>query len=474
VSDNSHGIHTKRSKSNGKRFSESAVNGHPRAGRGRRAGSGGARRVLGRAAVLREPAFRRFYAGYSTSLLGTAMASVALAFAVLGSGGTPVDLGYVFAAGIVPQVLLLVTGGVVADQIGRRRVMLAADLTQGCAQAVLAAALFAGRPPVWLFVVLAGVRGTGEAFFGPALGGLTFEIVSRGELGDANAMLGVATSGTRVAGPALAGGLIALVGPALVIAIDAASFAVSVFALARLRPLTVAAALKNAAAGEKAAGEGSAPAGAAGAERPLGVRRRFLRDLADGWAEFRAVPWLVVTAVQFALFNLLVWGPFLVLGPVLARTALGGAGAWGTIMACYGAGAVLGGLLALGRRPRRPVAASTVATFGYAAPCGLLALGAPAAGVAAGALLAGVGSALAGAFETTAMQRCVPAHALARVTAFQAGVAFAFGPLAFAAAGPVAAVAGVRTVLGFGAAWTLLSTAVTLALPSIRAVTAQP
>jgi hypothetical protein len=229
----------------------------------------------------------------------------------------------------------------------------------------------------------------------------------------------------------------------------------------------VASAAEGVSAGRRSTGE---PAGRRGRPRPV-VGRRFLRDLAEGWAEFRAVPWLVVAAVQFALFNLLVWGPFLVLGPVLARTALGGAGAWGTIMASYGTGSVLGGLLALDRRPRRPVAAATAATFGYAAPCGLLAVGAPVAGVAAGALLAGIGSALANAFDTTAMQRCVPAQALARVSAFQTGVAFAFGPLAFAAAGPVAAVAGVRTVLGFGAAWTLLSTAFVLALPSIRAVT---
>jgi MFS family permease len=416
--------------------------------------------------VLREPAFRRFYTGYAASLLGTAMSSVALAFAVLDNGGTPADLGYVFAARIVPQVLLLVTGGVVADRVGRRRVMLAAELASGCGQATLAAALFAGQPPIWLFVLLAATGGTADAFFRPALSGLTFEIASPAELGNANAMLEIASSATSVAGPALAGGLIAVLGPAVVIAIDAASFGISVLALAGLRPPAAARAGENPSAAVRALAPGTLVA-----ERPRGARRRFLRDLADGWAEFRAVPWLVVTASQFALFNLLVWGPFLVLGPVLARNALGGAGAWGTIMACYGAGALLGGLLALGRRPRRPVAAATVATFGYAAPCGLLALSMPVAAVAAGAVAAGLGSALAGAFTNTAMQRSVAGEALARVSAFETGIAFAFGPVAFAAAGPVAAVAGVRAVLGFGAAWSLLSSAAVLALPSVRAVT---
>jgi hypothetical protein len=79
--------------------------------------------------------------------------------------------------------------------------------------------------------------------------------------------------------------------------------------------------------------------------------RSLLADLADGWAEFSSRAWLCAGTAQFALFNLLTWGPYLVLGPVLARDYLGGARAWGAILACYGGGAILGGLLALGRRP---------------------------------------------------------------------------------------------------------------------------
>jgi hypothetical protein len=179
----------------------------------------------------------------------------------------------------------------------------------------------------------------------------------------------------------------------------------------------------------------------------------------------------VITTVQFTLFNLLTWGPYLLLGPVLSRDYLGGAGAWGAIMACYGGGSVLGGLAALGRNPRRPVIAATVATFGYGVPCALLALHAPVAAVAAGALVAGAGSALGGTFAAAAEQQQLPPGVLSRVSAFQAVAAFAFGPVAFAAAGPVAAVVGARALLGFGAAWSTLSAAVVLALPAVRAVT---
>jgi hypothetical protein len=399
----------------------------------------------GKLGVLAGRNFRRFYVGYATSLLGTAMSAVAIAFAVLENGGTPTELGIVFAANIVPMVAFMLGGGVIADRLGRRPVMLGADLARCAAQGALAAVLFLGHPRLWLFAAAALVVGTGNAFFQPALSGLVVQLAPRGQLGDANALFGMAQPATQVAGPALAGILIAATSPATVIAADAASYAVSALALTALR----------------FPGTGRSQA------RPL------LRDLADGWAEFTAHAWLWLDTAQFALFNLLTWGPYLVLGPVLARQYLGGARAWGTILACYGGGAILGGLLALGRRPRRPLVISTLATLGYPLPPLALALRLPLAAVTAGALLAGLGSALGGAISTTVTQQRVPAEALSRVGSFTMVGAFAFGPVAFAAAGPVAAVFGARAVLGFGAAWAVFGTLVVLAVPAVRSVTWQ-
>ncbi|MGI8447483.1 MAG: hypothetical protein ACR2MP_09960, partial [Streptosporangiaceae bacterium] len=107
-------------------------------------------------------------------------------------------------------------------------------------------------------------------------------------------------------------------------------------------------------------------------------------------------------------------------------------------------------------------------------PCALLAVRGPLVAVAAGAVGAGAGSALGGTFAAAAGQQQLPAGVLARVSAFQTVTAFAFGPLAFAAAGPVATVVGARAVLGFGAAWSTLSCAVVLAIPAVWAVSAPP
>ena len=396
--------------------------------------------------MLRARDFRLFYVGYSASLLGTAMSSVAIAFALLGDGGTATGLGLVFTANIVPMVAFMLFGGALADRLGRRPVMLTADLVRGAAQAMLAAALTTGRPGLWLFVAAAFAVGVGNAFFSPALSGLPVQLVAPDRLGDANALLGTAQPAAQVAGPALAGILIAVTSPALVIAVDAGSYALSALALARLRLQKTS-------------------------ERP-GQRthraRSLPRDLAEGWAQFTARPWLWPQTVQFALFNLVTWGPYLVLGPVLARQYLGGARAWGTILACYGGGAVLGGLLALGRRPARPLLVSTLTTFGFPLPPLALALHLPLAAVAAAALAAGLGTAFGGAFDSTVNQRLIPAAALSRVSAFNMVGAFAFGPVAFAAAGPVAAALGARAVLAFGAAWSVAMTLAVLTVPAIR------
>ncbi len=399
-----------------------------------------------RVGVLAEPNFRRFYVGYVTSLLGSWMSTVAVAWAVLESGGGAVALGYVMAASVVPQVILLAFAGAVADRLGRRRVMLAADTLRCGAQASLAVALFAGRPALWLFVLLAWLRGTGEAFFAPAFDALTVEIAPRDQLGNANALYGLATSATRIAGPALGGVLVAVAGSAVVVAADAASFGASVLALGLLR----------------------LPA----AINPP-VRRSLFRDMAEGWADFKSRTWLWAVTVQFAFFNLITWAPWMVLGPVLGRAYLGGAAVWGVIMAVQGMGAIAAGLLALGRRPQRPMVVATIGSFCYALPDIPMALHAPAGWVAGAAFSCGMGSAVFGIFFDTTMQQQVPPDMLARVTSLTMFPAYGIGVIGYAIDGPLAAAFGPAAVFGVGAVYGLLSSAAALLLRPVRAVTWQ-
>jgi MFS family permease len=397
--------------------------------------------------VLAERNFRTFYVGYVTSLLGTSMSSVATAWAVLQSTGSPTDLGTVMAAGVVPQVLLMTFAGAIADRFGRRRVMLSADLLRCCAQASLAAAVFAGRPPLWLFLLLAWLRGSGDAFFTPSLSALTVEISPANQLGNANSLFGLANSATAIAGPSLSGVLVAFAGPGLVIAVDAATYAVSVVALTALK-------LPSYRPRRDAGGRG----------------RALLRDMAEGWAEYRSRTWLWVLSLQWAFFNLITWAPWMVLGPVQGRSYLGGSAVWGTIMATQGAGAIAGGLLCLGRRPRRPAVLAIVAMFGYAAPDIPMALHAAAPWVAPAAFLCGACSAMSSAFSSTAQQQQIPADRLARVSALSMFSAYGIGVIGYGIDGPLAATFGAPAVFAIGAGYGFLSSAIVLSLPSIRAV----
>lgn len=396
-------------------------------------------------AVLATRDFRWFAAGYATSQLGSAMAPIATAFAALAVGG-PQTLGWLMAGRILPVVLFLLLGGVLADRLGSRRVMISADVLRCAGQATFGVLLLAGRPSLVTLLLVVTAVGVGEGVFTPSLPALVPQIADRALLTDANALLSVATSSAQIAGPVLGGLIAAAVGPAAVLLADAASYAVSVVVLLEL----------------------------SGLRPPRGSSASLVANLREGWAQFSSRPWLWVPTLQFCLFNALVWAPFLVLGPLVARSRLGGAGAWGLVMAAYGTGAVLGGFLVANRRPRRPQLVSTLMTFGFAAPLAALAGGLPLAGVCVGAAIAGVTGSIGGALSTATIQRFVPLEALGRISAWRTVGSFALGPIGLAAAAPVAAVVGVDRLLGFSALWQLGTVALLLLVPSIRSIGSEP
>jgi MFS family permease len=185
--------------------------------------------------ALRERQFRLLYTGQTFSNLGSALVPIALAFAVLDLTGSATDLGLVLLASRLPQVLLVLAGGVVGDRLPRRRVMLASDLVRCATQATTAVLLATGTARLWQLLALQVAHGAAAAFFDLAATGLVPQTVSPGRLQRANALMGLSRSATGILGQIGAGVLVATVGPALALAVDAASFAVSAWSLALLR-----------------------------------------------------------------------------------------------------------------------------------------------------------------------------------------------------------------------------------------------
>ena len=389
--------------------------------------------------ALQEREFRLFFTGQLVSLLGDAVTPFALAWAVLDLTGSARDLGFVLAAKTAPLVVFLLVGGVFADRLPRRGVMLTADVARMAIQATTAALLLSHTARIWELVVLQAFAGTATAFFNPASTGLTPMTVSAGRLQEANALRGMAMGLTQFAGPALAGVLIVAVGPGYALVIDAASFGVSACYLARLRlPLHV-----------------SLPP------------QSFARDLLDGWREFtaRTWVWLIVASVSFGNMMDSVW---LVLAAAWIKNGHGGAGAWTAILVVSAIGALAAGATALRRKPRRPLLLASIAAVPHASPIIVLALKLPWETLVVTALLTGFGGMLFNTLWETTLQQHVPPASLSRVSAYDWFGSLLCEPLGLALAGVVAAGIGMSPTLWIAAAVDLVAITAMLAAPSVR------
>jgi len=391
--------------------------------------------------VLRHPGLLRFLTGRVMSLLGSSMAPLAIAFAILDHSGTATQVGEVLAAQSVPLVGFLVFGGSAADRWGRRRVMVLADLLRAAAQGSLAAWVIAGHPPLVAFAAAEAVIGVGQAMFGPAVTGLVPDLVADpSDLQAANSLRGLANSLATVAGPALAGIVVAAINPGWAIAVDAATYLASAALLVSLRL----------------------------PPRPPQPSASFAAQLREGWAEFWARTWLWVIVAQYALFHLLVLAPFMVLGVVIAKTSLGGPTAWGAILAALSLGSLAGSFVTLHVRPRRPLLVATLIGLTWIAPTLLLGLTAPAWAIAMGAFTAGVGLGVFGPLWDTTLQHQIPERVLSRVSSYDYLGSVALLPVGYALAGPLAAILGGHAILLAAAAWAAISTLAVLAVPAVR------
>lgn len=388
------------------------------------------------AGLLHSRDFRNVFLAQSISVFGDGITPVALTFAVLGLTGSGTDLGLVLAAQSIPLVLLALVGGVWADRLPRAALMVASDLVRAAVQLTGAVLLLTGAAQIWQLALLAALHGAAEAFFRPAAGAILPQIVPASRLQQANALMGMSDNFGWMVGPAVAGVLVAVVGAGGAIAIDGVTFLVSAAFLAGVR---VPAVLRTEAA------------------------RGFLAELRAGWHEVKSRTWLWVMLLRVCLVLCIVIAPFQVLGPLGLIEEGYGAAAWGWLQAVFSAGMIVGMLIAMRYRPKRPMITVTLTgSTAAAAPLALAIFGDPwILGVVYG--LRGVSVGILVAVWNTTLQTQVAKESLGRVTAWDWMASLALWPLGLAVAGPLAQAFGVTAmcwatgILGlFAAFWVLL------------------
>ncbi|PRH79668.1 MFS transporter [Streptomyces solincola] len=382
--------------------------------------------------------FRLFFTARSASLLADGMLMVSLTAAVLGAGHGAAGVGYALAAWMTPIVLLVLLGGVLADRFTPQVTMVAADLVRMVAMLVMAGLLAFAEARLWQIMALMALSGAATALFQPGLASMVPRVAR--DIQRANALLRVSEAMCALLGPGLAGVLVAYGDVAGSYTVIAAAYALSALGLLPLRRLATA------------RDEESAP---------------MWRRLAAGWQEFSARSWLWGVILVWSVFGLFVFGPALPLGAALITEQHGGDG-FGWIASADGAGTIVGGLLGMRARPRRPIVAGALAMLLFALNPLAPALGWSFTATAAAHVLGGIGFAFWGVMWATSVQTHIPLAVLSRVSAYDVAGSIMVIPLGRALAGPAAEAFGADRVLVFSSVIAVVLLAAMLCLPAVR------
>jgi MFS family permease len=267
--------------------------------------------------------YRLFFAGQLTSVAGTWMQNIALAWLVvqLAPHSRGLAVGLLSICRFGPFTVLGLVAGVVTDRFDNRRTVIVTQATQMLFSAVLAAITLFGHVQLWEVYVIAALGGTALVFDAPSRQNLTFQMVGRDELPNAIALNSSLFNTARIFGPALAGVIIAAWGSGWAFAINTVSFLAVLAGLLAMRTSEL---------------------------YPLTDRRRptIWRGTREGFAYARRNRTVLVILSMMAVFSSVCFN-FNILLPLLAKDTLGaGPRTFGIISACFGAGALVGALSA--------------------------------------------------------------------------------------------------------------------------------
>ena len=370
--------------------------------------------------------YRLLIAAVSISIFAEGMWAVVMALQVIEIDNDPTSLSLVatcLGAGLVAFVLV---GGIAADRISQRTIIIAVETVNLVAVSTVAILGLTGALQIWHMAIAAAALGIAAAFFFPAYSAILPRLLPAEQLLAANGVEGVVRPVLqRAVGPAIAGMVIGATFPTVGAVVVAVLFGVGLLLLVATKPAV----------------KPKAPESAS--EQP-----RVLRDLKDGFVFMVRTPWLLWTLLFASVFVLVVLGPIEVLLPFIAQERFAdGARTYGFILAFFGVGSALGALgVSSARLPRRYLTVM-MAMWGLGS-LPLVIVGATSSFplMAAATFIVGVTDGAGMVIWGTLLQRRVPTAMLGRVSSLDFFVSLAFMPVSFAIAGPLSKVVSMQTI----------------------------
>ncbi|MFD9634156.1 MFS transporter [Streptomyces violascens] len=379
------------------------------------------------------------------STIGSKMVQVALPFAVLAAGGGAQDVGLVLGVALIPKIVLVVFGGITSDRVSRRTVLLTTDLVMFACQAVTAVQLLTHTAHIWNLLLLQSLYGCVNAFALPAANGAVQDIVAGPGRQRANSLVRLGNNVGGVAGPSLAGVLVAVSSPGWAFALDAATFLAAAGCMLRI----------------------------SAGRRPLPIGAKVWTDLSEGWRALTGSTWIWTMVASFAVYQATVRPAIYVLGPVLAQHSIG-VGGWAAVLVARSVGAILAGFVLLRWKPPSPLVTASLMLVLDTLFLIALAHHAPLFVLLAGATLSSVGASGADTLWETELQERVPPALISRVSSYDWLGSLIFSPLGYILVGGFADDGRAAPTLIVIAVINLVVHLVLPLLPSIRRPTAPP
>ncbi len=386
---------------------------------------------------FRHPGYRRLGLALVFGAFASGVWVVALVWEVIRIGGGASQLSVVSTAGAVGVLLPALLGGVVADRVPQKLILMAVAAVEVTGMALVALLAWADLTQVWHLAVVSFVTGVAMAFYYPAYSAWLPALVPEEDLLAVNGFEGmVRPTVGQALGPGLAGVVVGAVSTSAALGLAAGFHVLGLIALSAV-PLT--AVRRDLDAADHAADA-----------HPVATA---LRDMREGFVYMVRTPWLLATLLFASVMLLAMIGPFEVLIPFLVKDKLGGGpGDHAVVMASFGIGGAVGSMaMASIRMPRRYLSWMNLMWGVGCLPFLVIGVAEHVWVVAVMAFLLGATFSAPMVIWGTLLQRRVPPHLLGRVASLDFFVSISLMPVSMALAGPVAEWIGLQATFAIAA-----------------------